>query len=251
MSMVNIDPVGTGEDGQAWRLLAAASDAAGIPITDFVIAHATRAATDLLADRRLFCLSAEQEADVRALVAEPARMPAGLESLLATAGPGAGAHGHGYSGIETLATYHSRSGFDCGSLPTTTWLREQALIAAQSGRNRVRVIRRGSGDDVAGYYALSSGSFAGDGGETPVLIISRVGVDLADRHRGVGRALVADALAQVAYAAGPARTPILIINVEDASAREWCRNLGIFSDWPSDPYRLLLRVCDLRLAFPA
>ncbi len=249
MSMVNIDPVGTGEDGPAWRLLAAASDAAGIPITAFVIAHATRAATDILADRRLFCLSAEQEADVRRLMAEPARLPAGLESLLATAGPGIGVHG--YSGVETLASYHSRSAFDCGSLPTTTWLREQALIATQSGRNRVRVVRRGSGDDVAGYYALSSGSLAGDGGETPVLIIARVGVDLTDRHRGVGRALVADALRQVAYAAGPARTPILIIHVEDASAREWCRNLGIFSEWPSDPYHLLLRVHDLRLAIAA
>ncbi|WP_239404445.1 DUF1778 domain-containing protein [Frankia sp. Cj3] len=249
MSMVKIDPVGTGENGRVWRLLAAASDAAGIPVADFVIAHATRAATDVLADRRLFCLSTEQEDNLGALVAKPPRLPAGLASLLRTAGHGSGAHG--FNDIETLASHHRCSAFDCGSLPTTTWLREQALAAARSGRNRVRVIRRGSGDDVAGYYALSSGSLVGDGGQTPVLIISRVGVDLADRHRGVGRVLVADALRQAAYAAGPAHTPILIIHVEDASAREWCRKLKIFSGSPSDPYHLLLRVCDLRLAIPS
>ena len=55
------------------RLLDEASRAEGSTLSDFVLRHATRAAEDVLADRRLFTLSRERWMEFSAALDRPAR----------------------------------------------------------------------------------------------------------------------------------------------------------------------------------
>ncbi|WP_322759965.1 DUF1778 domain-containing protein [Frankia sp. Cr2] len=66
-------------------LLEAASDAEGVTVTDFVLRHATRAAENVLADRRIFGVDdAAWEAFTTTLDRPPREIP-GLRDLLASA----------------------------------------------------------------------------------------------------------------------------------------------------------------------
>lgn len=70
----------------AWQrtLLVAASQAEGTTVSDFVLRHATRAAEDVLADRRVFIATSEVWDRFEAALDRPARDVAGLDTLMNT-----------------------------------------------------------------------------------------------------------------------------------------------------------------------
>ena len=63
-------------------LLEAASRAEGRSVTDFVLDHATRAAEDVLADRRVFTLDEDRWAQFATLLDRPAEEVPGLRDLM-------------------------------------------------------------------------------------------------------------------------------------------------------------------------
>jgi uncharacterized protein (DUF1778 family) len=65
-------------------LLAAASRVEGTTVSDFVLRHATRAAEDVLADRRVFMVSAEVWDRFTAALDRPAAEVRGLDELMNT-----------------------------------------------------------------------------------------------------------------------------------------------------------------------
>lgn len=65
-------------------LLVAASRVEGTTVSDFVLRHATRAAEDVLADRRVFMVSAEVWDRFSAALDRPARDVEGLDDLVNT-----------------------------------------------------------------------------------------------------------------------------------------------------------------------
>jgi uncharacterized protein (DUF1778 family) len=65
-------------------LLAAASRVEGTTVSDFVLRHATRAAEDVLADRRVFMVSAEVWDRFSAALDRPAGDVEGLDELMNT-----------------------------------------------------------------------------------------------------------------------------------------------------------------------
>lgn len=65
-------------------LLLAASQAEGTTVSDFVLRHATRAAEDVLADRRMFMAAGEVWDRFAAALDRPAREAPGLEELMNT-----------------------------------------------------------------------------------------------------------------------------------------------------------------------
>lgn len=65
-------------------LLLAASQAEGTTISDFVLRHATRAAEDVLADRRVFMATNEVWDRFAAALDRPARDVPGLKKLMNT-----------------------------------------------------------------------------------------------------------------------------------------------------------------------
>jgi GNAT superfamily N-acetyltransferase len=165
-----------------------------------------------------------------------------------------------YAPVELLTTGHDTSTFDCGSEQQTVWLRRYALIAQQSGTARVYVTRRTADDRVAAYYALAAGSILADDAPArvaagtgrhpiPVLILTRLGVDTVEQGRGLGRALVRDALQRAATAAGSIGIRAMLIHAETARAAEFYRQIDpAFTPSPADPLQLVILMKDVRAA---
>ena len=65
-------------------LLLAASQAEGTTVSDFVLRHATRAAEDVLADRRVFMVASDVWERFAAALDRPAEDISGLEKLMNT-----------------------------------------------------------------------------------------------------------------------------------------------------------------------
>jgi GNAT superfamily N-acetyltransferase len=164
-----------------------------------------------------------------------------------------------YSPVETLEAKHEVAEFDCGSDAQTTWLRRHAVQSQAGGMSRVFVVRRLSDDQVVGYYALTTGSVlhadasrrltAGTGGyDIPVVILTRLGVDLSEQGRGLGRALVVDAFRRIDRISEEVGVRALLIHAEDADARDFYLRLARFEPSPVDDLQLLLLLKDLRKA---
>lgn len=163
--------------------------------------------------------------------------------------------------VEPLAAEHVVAGFDCGSVAQTNWLIQHALQAHRAGLSRVYVLRGldEPGTRVVGYYTLAAGSVApadapqrmtqGAGRyQPPVVILTRLGVDLGVQRGGPGRALVVDALRRVAAASEVIGVRALLIHCENESARDFYLRLARFDASPTDPMHLILLMKDLRRA---
>lgn len=165
-----------------------------------------------------------------------------------------------YAAVELLEPRHDTSQFDCGSRSQTLWLRKYALQAQQSDTSRVYVACLRAEPRVVGYHALASGSVSPDvapariqqgtgaGHDVPVILLTRMGVDLDEQGNGLGRALVVDALRRVVAAADVIGARALLIHAENEGAREFYMHLAEFEESPTDPLHLLLLMKDLRAA---
>lgn len=166
---------------------------------------------------------------------------------------------HTYSEVEQLTAAHNVSEFDCGSDAQTLWLKRHAFAAHQAGTSRVRVVGRLSDDLVVAYYALAGGAVlhkeAPDrvkrgAGQYPIplVILTRLGVDLSEQRRGLGKALVVDALGRVEAASDEIGIRALLIHAESEEAKSFYLRLAEFEESPTDPLHLFLLMKDLRRA---
>lgn len=166
-----------------------------------------------------------------------------------------------FSPVTPLAKIHVVAGFDCGSLAQSEWLTRRALPAHQAGTSRVYVVTGTEADEqrVLGYYALAAGSVSpanapqrlmqGAGRyQQPVVILTRLGVDLSCQGAGLGRALTVDALRRVAAASEVIGVRALLIHCENEQARDFYLRLAKFDASPTDPLHLFLLMKDLRKA---
>jgi GNAT superfamily N-acetyltransferase len=166
-----------------------------------------------------------------------------------------------FSPVAPLARTHVVAGFDCGSAAQSEWLVRHALQAHQSGTSRVYVVSEETdeGQRVVGYYAVAAGSVApatapqwlaqGAGRyNQPVVILTRLGVDLSCQGIGLGKALVVDALRRVAAASEVIGVRALLIHCENDTARDFYLRLAKFDASPTDPLHLFLLMKDLRKA---
>jgi GNAT superfamily N-acetyltransferase len=164
-----------------------------------------------------------------------------------------------YGPVEDLGAKHLVADFDCGSDAQTTWLHRHALQSQSGGMSRVFVVRRLNDDNVVGYYALTTGSVvnaeastrltAGAGGyDIPIILLTRLGVDVSEQGRGLGRALVVDAFRRIDRISDDVGVRALLIHAEDADARAFYLRLASFEPSPVDELQLLLLLKDLRKA---
>ncbi len=163
-----------------------------------------------------------------------------------------------YGRIEPIASGHDIGSFDCGSEEQTTWLRRNALQAHQSDSAKVYVLCLRDTSTVVGYYALAAGSIAHDSASSrvtkglgrypvPVVILTRLGVDLSEQGRGLGQALVRDALLQTAAVAERVAVRALLIHAEtERAAKFYGRISPAFEESPTDALHLILLLKDLR-----
>ena len=163
-----------------------------------------------------------------------------------------------FSPVAPLARTHVVTGFDCGSAAQSEWLVRHALQAHQSGTSRVYVVSEETDEAqrVVGYYAVAAGSVAlatipqrlaqGAGRyDQPVVILTRLGVDLSCQGLGLGKALAVDALRRVAAASDVIGVRALLIHCENDSARDFYLRLAKFDASPTDPLHLFLLMKDV------
>ena len=109
---------------------------------------------------------------------------------------------------------------------------------------------------MIGYYSLAVGAVAPTDAPTrvtkglarhpvPVMLLARLAVDRTEKGRGLGAALLHDALARTLQAADIAGIRAMIVHAKDDAARRFYEHFD-FDPSPTDPYHLYLLIKDLR-----
>ncbi len=156
---------------------------------------------------------------------------------------------------------HVVTGFDCGSESQSIWLRRHAATALGAGTAVTYVITPAGSDLVAGYHALAASSVELDAAPTrmlkgagrspiPVVLLARLGVDRQFAGRGIGAALVKDAMLRAHGAARGIGARALLIHAESEAARAFYLHLAEFDPSPTDPLHLVLLMSDIEAALP-
>lgn len=159
-----------------------------------------------------------------------------------------------YAPIRKLLATDQVDAFDCGQLALNQFLQRYALINQKANSAQTYVCRQG--DDVVGFYSLAVGS--ADPQTTPsrvmkglarhpvpVMILTRLAVDKAHQRKGLGQALLKDALLRTAQAADIVGIRGLLVHAKDDAARQWYESWE-FEPSPTDPYHLFLMLKDLK-----
>jgi GNAT superfamily N-acetyltransferase len=124
-----------------------------------------------------------------------------------------------------LLDSHDTSRFDCGKPALNDWLKHTALKSeGRSARCYVACIR----GSVVGYYCLAAGAVQHEDAPrtlrrnlpnpTPVVIIGRLAVDKAYQQKGLGRALLKDALVRVTKASQLVGARAVLVHAVDQEA---------------------------------
>lgn len=165
------------------------------------------------------------------------------------------AQAQAFSPVKKLDASHEVDAFDCGKEPLNRFLQRHALVNQKAGSAQTWVVCRGE-QRVVGYYSLAVGAVehAGAPGRVseglarhpiPVMLLARLAIDRSEQGKGLGRALLRDALLRTAQAADIAGIRALLVHAKDDEARAWYERFD-FEPSPSDPYHLFLLMKDLR-----
>ena len=158
--------------------------------------------------------------------------------------------------IEKLRREHDLSLFDCGNPTLTNWLLKFAWTNQQADSARTYVAL--AEDRVVGYYALTTGSVHKH--ESPerivkglanhpvgVILLARLAVDHTQQGKGLGKALLFDALERTEEAADIIGVRAVLVHAIDDAARRFYEHFN-FDASPIDPFQLMLLLKDLRKA---
>ncbi|WHZ19222.1 MAG: acetyltransferase [Rhodanobacteraceae bacterium] len=123
------------------------------------------------------------------------------------------------------------------------------------GASRTFVVCEGS--RVVAYYALASSSVVVDAAPgrfrrnmpdpIPVVVLGRLAVDESWQGRGIGRALMRDAVHRVLAAADLIGVRGLLVHALSLEAKAFYEHIG-FDASPRDPMLLMVTLADLRSA---
>ncbi|TQO22828.1 acetyltransferase (GNAT) family protein [Paramicrobacterium agarici] len=150
---------------------------------------------------------------------------------------------------------HDVSTFSCGVDNLDAWLREQAgsADARRTARTWVWATR---GGDVVGYYALAAHKVQrehvptriGRGGpaEIPTVLLARLALSVDLQGKGLGAALVADALERVVVATKVVAARLVVVDALDENAAQFYERLG-FRRIPTS-MRLVQKISDIEAA---
>ena len=158
------------------------------------------------------------------------------------------------SPIEKLLPTHEVDSFDCGKEPLNGFLKRFALVNQRNGSSLTYVACWGL--RVVGYYSLAVGSVMYETAPqrvtkglarhpVPVMLLTRLAVDLTEQGTGIGKGLLKDALLRTVQAADIAGIRALLVHAKDEAARAWYLKYD-FESSPTDPLHLFLLLKDIR-----
>ncbi len=160
----------------------------------------------------------------------------------------------GYAPVRKLAVADHVDALDCGQAALNQFLRRYALVSQKANSAQTYVCCQG--EVVVGFYSLAVGSVEPEAAPSrvmkglarhpvPVMILARLAVDKAHQRKGLGQALLKDALLRTAQAADIAGIRCLLVHAKDDAARRWYESWE-FEPSPTDPYHLFLMIKDLK-----
>ncbi|MBI3211047.1 MAG: GNAT family N-acetyltransferase [Candidatus Solibacter usitatus] len=149
---------------------------------------------------------------------------------------------------------HKVADFECSNASLDTWLKRFAWTNQRAETARTYVAHRN--DRVVGYHSLVAGSVLKH--EAPervaqgianhpvgVILLARLAVDKKEQEKGLGKALLRDALARISQAADVVGVRAVLVHAINDSAREFYLHNG-FQPSPVDPMELMMLMKDLR-----
>jgi GNAT superfamily N-acetyltransferase len=152
-----------------------------------------------------------------------------------------------------LTKAHELSAFDCGAPPLNEYLRKFALQNHQNHSARTYVTTRAQ--QVVGYYTLAAGSVGRadvpariakglENYPVPVILLARLAVDRTEQGKGLGAALLKDALLRVAQASDIVGIRAMLVHAKDQQAKAFYQKFD-FEPSPVDELHLYLLMKDI------
>lgn len=148
------------------------------------------------------------------------------------------------TGPTPLKAGHIITGFNSKKPVMNTWLQKNALANAENDFTKTFVACRGR--KVIGYYSLASGGvdkadaqgmIAGSNAPAiiPVTILARLAVDQSEEDKGIGSALLADAMKRAASASRTIASRALVLHALDADVAKYYVKHNFQKLHPDDP----------------
>lgn len=146
-----------------------------------------------------------------------------------------------------LSDVHELDRFSCGKPVLDDWLRKRARANQVSGASRTYVVAEGN--QVVGYYCLASGAIAAAEAPgsirrnmpdpIPMAIIGRLAVDQEFQGKGLGPALLNDAVLRAHQASSIMGIRGVLVHAIDDPAARFYERYG-FVGSPTSPLTLIL-----------
>ncbi|MGZ8917035.1 MAG: GNAT family N-acetyltransferase [Methylobacter sp.] len=146
-----------------------------------------------------------------------------------------------------LATDHELDDFTCNVDSLNDWLKKRAYSNQLSGASRTYVVSEGK--RVVGYYCLASGALELNDAPTqvrrnmpnpiPVAILGRLAIDKSFQGKGLGVALLQDAVVRTAQAGGILGIRGLLVHALSIEAKAFYEHHGFVAS-PTQPMTLIL-----------
>lgn len=148
---------------------------------------------------------------------------------------------------------HDLANFDCGVPSLNEWLRKRAFKNHASGASRCFVLSVGA--NIIGYYSLSAGAISHAAAPKamrrnmpdplPALLLGRLAVDKRHDNRGIGQALLRDAMLRAVNVAGDAGVFAVLVHAISDQAKQFYLSRG-FVESPLQPMTLFMTVETIR-----
>ncbi len=149
---------------------------------------------------------------------------------------------------------HELDYFDSGEPSLDDWLKKRALKNQLSGASRCFVICEGK--EVIGYYCLSAGAINHEGAPKsmrrnmpnplPVLLLGRLAIHKKYHNRGLGSALLRDAMLRAVNVAQDAGIFAILVHALSENAKKFYLSRG-FVESPLQPMTLMMTLETVRL----
>lgn len=153
-----------------------------------------------------------------------------------------------------LVAAHRTDAFECGQASLNQYLQRFAWQNQQANAARTYVVARTN--EVVAYYTLAYGSIEPAEAtprvrkglarhRVPVMVLARLAVDLREQGRGIGKALLKDAILRTLQAADIAGLRAIVVHAKDSDARAFYERFG-FESSPLDELHLMLLLKDVK-----
>ncbi len=153
---------------------------------------------------------------------------------------------------EKLNDRHQLDEFSCGETSLDIWLKQRAAKNEEMRASRTYVVC--DGERVVGYYCLAVGSVEHQRAPgkvkrnmpnpIPVMILGRLAIDQNWQSKGIGRALLRDAVLRTLQAAEFAGIRALLVHALNDSACKFYVSNG-FHQSPIDPLMLMITLDEI------